>query len=53
MIPNLIGLTKKEAKSLLKGFKVEFIGNGEKVIDSNPKSNTRVKQGSTVKVLLN
>ena len=53
MVPELIGKTKKEAKSLLNGFKVEFVGSGDKVIDTNPKSNTRVKQGSTIKVLLN
>ncbi len=53
MIPNLIGATKKEAKSLLKDFKVEFVGNGDKVIDSNPRFNTRAKQGSIIKVLLN
>lgn len=53
MIPDLIGKTKKEASSLLKDFKVEFAGTGDKVIDSNPSSNTRAKQGSIVKVLLN
>ena len=52
-IPSLIGKTKKEAKRLLNGLKVEFIGAGEKVIDSSPAENTRVKQGSTIKVLLN
>ena len=51
-IPSLIGKTKKEASSLLKGLKIEFIGDGT-VIDSSPKENTRVKYGSTIKVMLN
>lgn len=52
-IPPLIGLTKKEAKKALKNFKIEFIGNGDKVIDSLPHEKEHVKIGSTVKVLLN
>ena len=52
-IPNIIGKTKKETKSLLKSLKVEFIGNGDKVIDSSPNINSRVKEGSIIKVFLN
>jgi stage V sporulation protein D (sporulation-specific penicillin-binding protein) len=52
-IPNIIGKTKKEASLLLKNFKVEFVGTGETIIDSSPSENERVKQGSTIKVLLN
>lgn len=52
-VPNLIGKTKKEAKSLLKEFNVEFVGDGQKVIDSLPSANSRVKQNSTIKVMLN
>ena len=53
MIPDVIGKNKKEAKKLLQGFKVEFTGNGDNVIDTSPNVNTRVKEGSTIKVLLN
>lgn len=52
-IPNIIGKSKKEASSLLKNFNIEFVGNGNNVIDSSPSENERVKQGSTIKVLLN
>lgn len=52
-IPNLIGLSKKEVKKLLSGFEVIFVGDGDKVIDSQPSSLSRVKEGSTIKVLLN
>ena len=53
MIPDIIGKTKKEAKKFLNGFNIEFVGNGEKVIDTSPSVNTRTKEGSTIKVLLN
>ena len=53
MIPDVIGMTKKEAKKELKGFKIEFIGNGDKVTDTTPSVNSRVKEGSSIKVLLN
>ncbi len=52
-IPNIIGLTKKDAKSKLNDLKIEFSGTGDKVIDTLPKENTRVKEGSTIKILLN
>lgn len=53
MIPDVIGKNKKAAKKLLQGFKVEFTGDGDNVIDTSPNVNTRVKEGSTIKVLLN
>jgi stage V sporulation protein D (sporulation-specific penicillin-binding protein) len=52
-IPSLIGLTKKEVKKALKSFKVEFVGSGNKVIASIPNEKEYVKQGSTIKILLN
>ncbi len=52
-IPNVIGKTKKEAKKLLTNLNVEFIGDGDKVISTSPEGNTKVKENSTIKVLLN
>ncbi len=52
-IPNITGKSKKEVKNILNKLKVEFIGNGDKVIDSQPKEGSRVKEGSTIKILLN
>lgn len=53
MIPDVIGKTKKEARKLLNGFSIEFVGDGDKVIDTSPSVNSRTKEGSTIKVLLN
>ncbi len=56
-IPDIIGKTKKEAKSLINtmyaGINIEFVGDGDKVIDSQPTSGSRVKQNSTIKIMLN
>ena len=53
MIPDVIGKNKKEARRLLNGFKIEFVGDGDKVIDTTPNVNSRVKEASIIKVLLN
>ncbi len=52
-VPDIVGKTKKEAKTLLKDFNVEFVGNGNNVFTSSPSSGMKVKMGSTIKVLLN
>ena len=52
-IPSIIGLEKKQAKKVLKDFKIEFVGNGNKVIDSLPHEKEHVKKGSTIKIMLN
>ena len=52
-IPTLIGLSKKEVKKKLRNFKLEFVGNGDKVIDSLPHENEHIKQGSTIKIMMN
>lgn len=53
MIPDVIGKNKKDARKLLNGFSIEFVGDGDKVIDTSPSVNSRTKEGSTIKVLLN
>ena len=51
-VPNVIGKDKKEAKSLLEHFKVEFSKTGEKVISQSPKAGERLEDGGTVTLLL-
>ena len=54
-IPEILGKTKKEATKILKSlyFNIEYSGTGDKVIDSSPQEGDRVKEKSTIKLLLN
>ena len=51
-IPNVIGLTVKEAKKQLKGFDIEFSGNGELITYQSPNQGERVLEGSSVRLML-
>lgn len=52
-VPDVIGKTVKEAKKALRGFKIEYSGSGEMVVDTSPSPGDKVKENSTVKLLLN
>ena len=52
-VPDVRGMSLKEAKTLLNGFKLEYSGSGDTVIFSNPVGGKRVKEGSIVKLMLN
>lgn len=51
-IPDVRGLSLREAKQKLNGFKVEYSGSGETVVMQNPYPLKRVKEASSVKLLL-
>lgn len=51
-VPNVVGMTKEEAKEKLKVFDVEFVGDGEIVLEQTPKANTRYYETGTIKLLL-
>ncbi len=51
-VPNVIGLTAKEASKALTDFKVEYTGNGEKVVEQSPEAGNRIAKGSTIRLLL-
>lgn len=51
-VPNVVGKDKKEAKSLLEHFKIEYSKTGEKVISQSPKAGERLEDGGTVTLLL-
>ena len=46
-VPNLIGKTKK-ALTTPYNYKYLFIGNGDKVIDQEPKSGEKIPEGGTI-----
>ena len=52
-IPEIIGKSVKEAKKLLKSFNIEYSGSGQKIVDVSPAEGSKVKEGGTVKLLLN
>ena len=51
-IPNVIGMTKKEAQKSLYYYNVEYSGYGDYVVEMSPSPNTRLEAGSTVRLLL-
>ena len=53
VVPNVIGLNKKDATKKLKGFKVIYSGSGDTVMYQEPISDTYVKESSTIKIMLN
>ena len=51
-VPNVVGMSLKDAMSELENFKVEYSGTGNKVFYQTPTKNTRVYEGDTVKLML-
>lgn len=51
-VPNVVGMTKEEAKKSLSLFEVEFVGDGDIVIKQTPDANTRYYETGVVKLLL-
>ena len=51
-VVNVVGMTKKEATSKLKNFTVEYSGTGNTVISQSPEAETRIADGSSVRLYL-
>lgn len=51
-LPEVTGLTVEEAKKTLKGFSIEYSGEGENIVYQSPNANTYIKEGGTVKLML-
>lgn len=51
-LPEVTGLTVEEAKKALKGFSIEYSGEGENIVYQSPSANTYIKEGGTVKLML-
>lgn len=52
-MPDVVGMNKSEARKELFGLTVEYSGNGDTIIMTNPLPGDRIKEGSTVKLMLN
>ena len=51
-LPDVIGMTKKEAQKALYYYNIEYSGYGDYVIEMSPNPNTRLEAGNTVRLLL-
>lgn len=51
-LPDVTGMSLKDAQKMLKEFKIEYSGTGETIIYMSPEPNYYVKKGGTVKLLL-
>ena len=51
-VPNVIGMTKKEAKKYLPLYEIEYVGEGNIVIDQTPKAGERYYETGTIKLLM-
>ncbi|MCM1371186.1 MAG: stage V sporulation protein D [Clostridium sp.] len=51
-IPNVVGLSVSDAKKELKGFDLEFSGNGNTISYQSPSAGIRILEGSSVRLLL-
>ncbi len=52
VVPNVVGMTVKEATKALYLFEIEYSGSGDKVIDQSPKSGEKITSDSKVRLLL-
>ncbi|MFV0249574.1 MAG: stage V sporulation protein D [Bacilli bacterium] len=51
-VPNIVGMTLKEASTFLKSFKIEYTGSGNLITFQSPSAGTRIYEGETIKLLL-
>ena len=51
-VPNVKGMSKKEASSNLSNFVVEYSGSGDTVISQSPEEGTRIMEGEKVRLYL-
>jgi stage V sporulation protein D (sporulation-specific penicillin-binding protein) len=51
-VPNVVGLTRSEAKRALSSFSVSFVGDGDVVIEQSVAAGTRYYEGGVVKLLM-
>lgn len=51
-VPNVVGMTKEEAKKYLSNFEITFVGDGDIVVEQTPEAGTRYYETGTIKLLL-
>ena len=51
-VPNVVGMKKEEAKEFLSNFQIEYVGDGDIVLEQTPKADTRYYETGTIKLLM-
>ena len=51
-MPNVIGLTKEEAKKKLSSYAIEYTGFGNYVISQSPEAGETLEKGSIIRIML-
>ena len=51
-IPDVVGMSIKDANKALEKFKIEYSGNGDNIIEQSPNAGERILEGETVRLLL-
>ena len=51
-LDNVVGMRVDEAKELLKNFRVEYSGTGDKIIGMSPNKGSRIPEGSIVRLMV-
>ena len=52
IVPNVLGMSKKEASKALYYYDIHYSGHGDIVISQSPKAGTSLEMGRTVRILL-
>ena len=52
VLPNVVGMSVSDAKKTLKGFQIEYSGEGDKILYQSPSGDSYIKENGTVKLLL-
>ena len=52
IVPDVVGMTKKEAQKALYYYDIAYTGFGDYVITQSPKAGTSLEMGSTIRILL-
>ena len=51
-VPNVIGMTKSEARKMLYGFDISFVGDGDIVLEQTPSANERYYETGKIRLLM-
>lgn len=51
-VPNVVGMSVKDALKILKQFKVEYSGDGETISYQSPSAGEKIYEGETIRLLL-